>query len=170
MHGIHKVCNTRVYERSVLAEVAARSLYELAQPGRFKYDVGLQRPGRAPAKLLQELRRELGEGRAFQASNTARVSEFATCSRGDVVLLRGADSAITAGEVWYLFEADGQPLALISEWLPLCNNKSVGSAEWEELERPVYVPMETILTPVTYTRCRPGVVRTLVPTYLREGL
>ena len=123
-----------------------------------------------PAKLLGELRREFGQERVFQASNTARVSEFVTCARGDVVLLRGGDSAITAGEVWYLFEADGEPHALVSEWRPLSNNKSVGSAEWEKSERPIFVPMGAILTPITYTCCRPGVVRTLAPSYLREGL
>lgn len=164
-----EVANTRAYERSVLAEVVAHSLHELSQPDRFNFSIRLLNPGRVPAKFLPYLHTEFGQHRAFEASLSARVSDFVICCRGDIVLLRGANTAIVAGEVWYLFSVDGQPVALVNEWRAISKDKDLGTAEWEEVS-PVFVAAGDILTPVTYTRCRPGVVRTLVPTHLREGL
>ena len=155
-----EVSNTRAYERSVLAEVVAHSLHELSQPDRFDFTVRLLSPGRVPAKFLPCLQGEFGGNRTFEASLSARVSDFVICCRGDIVLLRGASTAIVAGEVWYLFSVDGQPVALVNEWRAIAADKALGTAEWEEGQAPAFVAAADIITPVTYTRCRPGIVRT----------
>ena len=104
-------------------------------------------------------------------SNEARVSGVAACSRGDVVLLRGATGRdIVAGQVWALVSYHDEPIAIVAVWALANMDKSTGTAEWREEHAPMLIPMSDVITPVTYTRCRAGIVRTLVPCQLRSGV
>lgn len=168
----NEICNTSRFERSVLGELTSHHLAALSKPHLFDYEVGLVSPRPAHLKLAQLVEAELGvQGGNCLTSNEARVSGVATCSRGDVVLLRGATGRdIVAGQVWALVSYHDEPIAIVAVWALANMDKSTGTAEWREEQAPMLIPMSDVITPVTYTRCRAGIVRTLVPCQLRSGV
>jgi hypothetical protein len=162
------ICNTTVFEQSVLNEVTAHHLSCLAQSEAFQFGVGLVHGRPAPRKMLEFLSHEFGiQLRSCRTAITARISEHATCHKGDVVILRSDGDIVVVGMVWFHAETEGECLSLVSVWTQLSKCADTGSAEYSDIHNPLIVPTGDILSSVVYTRPRPGVVRVLVPCQFR---
>ena len=106
---------------------------------------------------------------AWQTSTEARYDKFATCCKGDVVLVDCGD-CVQAGEVWFRASYDIFCLSLVSLWTFRKVDRTIGAAEWLEERSPIIVETCDILSTLTYTRCHGGIVRTLIPFHLRNRL
>ena len=80
-----------------------------------------------------------------------------------MLLLSDDGSKYVAGQVWFHAAYAEEPCSLVSIWTLLSADENTGSAEWQEADNPVLVPMQEIIGSLVYTRLRPGVVRTLIP-------
>ena len=159
------ILNTVSYERSVLGEVTAHQLESLAGDSNLCEDVGLLDPKPAPPKMRLLLETEL-EASGFECltSREARVSAWATCCKGDVVLVKDEDR-FCAGQVCFHACYGGEHISLVSLWDFIKGDGT--SAEWQAASNPILVETCEIYTSVISTRLREGVVRTLLPIHMR---
>lgn len=168
------VCNTRVYERTVLGEVCAHHLASLAEPSTFDFKVGLIGGRPCPAKMIEMLSSALEltvHGLEFTTAVNARVSEHIVCHKSDVVLLDPESGAgFDVGIVWLFAAVAGESLALVSVWNQVSSCRNSGTAEYQDLPKPILVTLDSIVCPLVYSRCRPGIVRIIVPMQYRSAL
>ena len=83
------VRNTCTFEESVLGEVTIRQLNELKTTPGLGINQGLVKPVHPDKQLRKCLLQHFPvDPTAFRTSQTLRVSEFACCSKGDVVLVK----------------------------------------------------------------------------------
>jgi hypothetical protein len=161
--------NTRVYERSVVGEVTCHYLADIAHTTVFDFGVGLVTPKPAPRQIhaFMEQALELGITQC-ETGRDARISDFATCSRGDVALLREAGKLVACRVLAHTV-CDGEPISLVAIFRLLLFNKAHGAAEWEESQKQTLVSTGDIECSVIHCRVTAG-VRTLIPVHLRSRI
>ncbi len=168
------IYNTRTFEGSVLAQVHAHHIAALTCSTTFDTSVGLISAVSAPPKMKLFLERELQmSGFEILCSREARISKFTTCCKGDVVMIKSLDrTTYVAGQIWFLASVHGEPCAVVAVWRLIKFDIETSAAEWEEEgdPSPSIMHLDEIVASVTYTRCRPGVCRVLVPLHLRSGM
>ena len=151
------VCNTRVYERTVMSECTAHHLHSLRAADAFCFDVGLIAPKPASPKTQLFFNTHVGPC-VVNVSFQSRFDAFGTCARGDIVLVR-ADTTV-AGEVWLHAECNGVPVSVISTWDVVSHRN--GYAIWRDIERPELFQTCDIITSVISFRSD-GLVYTIMP-------
>jgi len=168
------ICNTTVYEKSILGQVTSHHLSALGAPSTFSTKIGLIEPTRAaPPRMRALIEHELQgfPGWECHTAKQARISKFETCSAKDVVLVKiPGETSYVAGQVWFHASYGGVAISLVSLWTLLHHHPDSGVCEWQEVDDPTFMPTDDIVAAVTYTRCRPGVVRTLVPCQFRPSM
>ena len=160
------ICNTVAFEKSILSEVACHNLAWLARPGVFNLEAGLIEPRPVSAKLLRFLCESFGPLAPEDCSSSpaARIAPAGTCTKGDIVICKSHSSAkFDCGELLLHCQVGGRNMSLISMWQLLRYDPGRACAEWAVQHKPSWVTLEDVLSPVTYTRCRPDAVRTLLP-------
>lgn len=166
-----EICNTVAYEKSILGEVICHHLSELSKPDVFD-SKGLVKPREASRRVRQlvapEL--ELPEDEPLLCSNEVRFSEFESCSKGDVVLLKEPGGEVQAGQVWLHVSAWGIDLSIVSMWDRLKWDADTAAAEWQMNRSPRIIFCSDLLASVVHTVCRAGVTRTLVPCHIRAQM
>ena len=159
------VDNTTTFEASVLGDVSVSHLHELRTTPGLGINVGLVNPV-DPCKDLREYQLESFPGvdpAAFRTSQTLRFSEFACCSKGDVVLLKD-DPGFKAGQIWWVASVYQQCVALVSSWNAV--SKSATSNNWLAVDHPDLFAAKDILETCIWKRSG-GVVTTLLPPSVR---
>ena len=159
------VDNTTTFEASVLGDVSVSHLHELRTTPGLGINVGLVDPV-DPCKDLREYLLKSFPGvdpAAFRTSQTLRVSEFACCSKGDVVLLKD-DPGFKAGQIWWVASVYDTCIALISSWDVVAVTET--SATWSAVDRPEMYSADDILDICIWKR-RGDVVTTLLPPSVR---
>lgn len=160
------MCNTLTFELSVLREITAHHLWALKKVQCL--EVGLLSPREPSEKVMKLLQQATGSPARCLVSTDARSSEHITSAKGDVVLIRNGQQHIAAGEIWLHFETEGKCMSIASLWVRSHLDLDSGAAEWTVQQNPVLLQTSAILTPIVHTRCREGVVRTLLPCHLRS--
>ena len=101
---------------------------------------------------------------AFRTSQTLRLfSEFACCSKGDVVLVKD-DMGFKAGQIWWVASVYDTCVALIFAWDVVTVTGT--SATWSAVDRPELYAADDILDACIWKRCG-DVVTTLLPPSVR---
>ena len=166
----NEICNTSVFERSVLGEVTSHHLAELSKPDCFP-TVGLVRPRAAPARLHAFLSAEFEiQCGQFLYSHEARFSKHESCSKGDVVLYRNEHGAVAAGQIWFHVVVAGVTVSALAVWHRVGWNADTGAAERLVQSSPEFVYLHDILSTVVHCLCRPGICRVIVPCVLRADM
>jgi hypothetical protein len=164
------VRNTRMYERSVMGEVTCQYLADLQNGNAFDFQTGLVRPRVAPKQL-----RDICEScldltlDSCLTSSIARISEFESCARGDVVLIRscGGDPVL-AGRLHAHVACDGEQCSILQPFRFLASSSVTGTAEWDERQALTLVPTADVLGAVVHSTAQANVIRTLLPLHLRQ--
>jgi len=166
------ICNTIAFERSIISEVIAHHLSDLANEDTFNFEPRLLSPMPSSRKVHDFVQTELDMKLATSSmSSVARVSEHVVCSKGDVVLLSSDDGRrVVAGQIWFHVDVYGTPLSIVSVWDIISMDASTGTATWHEQLNPTLVTLTDIRSAVAFVRPGPNVVRTLVPCHLRASL
>ena len=95
-------------------------------------------------------------------SAESRYTEFATCHKADVVLLKDAGE-LCAGEVWCHASVNGVPMSVASVWPRAGIDRDSLSATWRKTDDPVVIDTADILASVVWMDLPGGIVRTLIP-------
>ena len=165
------ICNTAVFERSVISQVVCHHLNELYKLDTFCFTVGLVRPRPAPRRMREFIVNEfqLDANDTVLTSAESRHSPVGRTHKNDVVLVWGDDMrGFVAAEVWFHAEiANAEAVTLLSFWQLLNIDRNSGSAEWQTGHDPRIVATDDIITSVTYMHLRQGVEKTLLPSHLR---
>jgi hypothetical protein len=164
------ICNTRIYERSVLAEVTCHWLADVKSDDAFAVEPGLIKPHKARQQLKRQLEDILACNlQLCMTSLDARFSRFGACRRGDAVLLRNGADKPDAGEVLAHTSCDGVLVTMVKSWSFVSFDPVAGAVEWDVSDSVLLVATEDILTTVVHTRCRRDVKRTLIPVLFRSA-
>jgi hypothetical protein len=161
------VCNTLIYETSILHEVTCHHLKQLEDADTFNFKVGLVKPRLANQKVRDLVMAALQlEGQAVEitTSNEMRFSDIATCMRGDVVAVRSND--VLVGKVICHASANGVPVCIISMW----DRKSAadGAVDWNVTRfKPEAWEAHDIIDVLIWRQVSATVARTLMPCHLR---
>ena len=160
------VCNTRNFEESVLGEVTLHQLHELRTTPGLGISMGLVNPSDPSADMLEYLLEcfPAVAPAAIRTSLILRFSQFASCSKGDVVLLKDGPG-FKAGQIWWLASVQGVCVALISAWNAVAVTET--SATWLAADRPELYPADDILDTCIWKRSG-DVVTTLLPPSLKR--
>ena len=104
-----------------------------------------------------------------RTNDKAHIHQLSLCTKGDAVLIKSIGGInFVAGQLWMLAAADGfGTFALVSMWSLEEANAGTGLPRWRMTDSPCLVDFESILKPVLWTECSPGIARTLVPFELR---
>ena len=160
------VRNTTVFERSVLHEVAAEHLHDLADITTFvfnRFDLIRGRP--APKKVKQFVIEALGlekhSDSSVEHAPVSHPSDYVYCSQGDVCLFEREADKLECGEILHNLSVDGEPCAIINAW-ELVDMKN-GAATWLLRNNPVLLHGGDILDVVLWTKHSGREVKTLIP-------
>ena len=165
------ILNNTVYARSVLTEIILRQLADATGPHSFKARRGLVDPRKAPSQISAFMRAALCVDDVVQiwSSIKAHIHPLSLCTKGDALLIKSIDgSNFVAGQLWFLAHVDNiGTFALISLRSFEEGGAASGWANWRMPGSPCLKKIETILKPVIWTECSPGIARTLVRYELR---
>ena len=161
------ISNSRSFETSVYREVLNQELRNFKQEENFQLGVGLVSPSKAPKKMkviLKKLLQVADEDLECWTANTARLLSGGSCSRGDVCLVKPAQSSQPwdACQIWHHIRIHGEHWTLGAMWQLQSVDKSSNSALWVEQDVPMFLHTADIFTAVLYSRAHDG-VRTLIP-------
>jgi len=168
----NEILNTRCWERSLLSEITNHHWANLQDNDTFNLQIGLVQPQKASAKLLDFFSAVVGSPVSATdccTSSVARIVHGSTISKKDVVLIKSEDNlSFLAGEVWLTAEVHGVPVTLVSLWLPISYDKAACWAKWQQDSNPQLVETSDIMTAVQHTELGNGVVKTLIPLFMRQ--
>ena len=166
----NEIMNTTSFERSVIGEVTAHHMEALKSMETFSEVASLIAARPAPPKTRKLLEAEFAiGGLECLTSREARISPFAICCKGDVVLVQDGRS-IVAGRVCFHASYDGEAVSLVSLWTLLHYDPTTAAAEWQVVENPVLLSTGDIRSATISAAARPGVVRVIVPCHLRSSM
>ena len=95
--------NTTTYAKSVLLEAISQQLVDVEDPDAFDLSLGLIKPTAASKKERDFLAAELQLQLGCRASNMARITSGAICSKTDCVLIKSDRAGhFMAGRSWLL--------------------------------------------------------------------
>ena len=110
------VFNTWIFEESVLGEVTVGQLNEQITTPGLGINQGLEMPVHPDKQMCKCLLQHFpADPTTFRTSQTLRVSEFACCSKGDVVLMKD-DRGFKATQILWVASVYDTCVALISAW------------------------------------------------------
>ena len=164
------IYNTGTYSSSVLSETISHQLVAVEQADAFDRSLGLVKPCPAPTALRDFVLENTDQPDTSQVltSVSARVSSGFAISKTDVVLLPANDNQnFVAGRVWHLVSVGMLPVALVSLWELVSQDKAAGTSRWHMAERAAFVRIDTILSSVIWTESSAGVALVLVPLQYR---
>lgn len=164
--------NTRAFERSLYEEVIAHELWHFENLPEFPLGLALVNPKKKTPAKLRDLVLQSFPGvpkEDLSVATNLRLPGGGVASKGDVCLLK-SDNARAApwdcAEVWCHVSVLGKLWSVVSLWTLQEYQKHTHSALWTEVEQPVIIDSNDILTAVYYLKDTNG-VRTLIPFHLR---
>lgn len=160
------VRNTRVFERSVMHEVVAEQLHDLADPDTFIFNRHCIIHGRPASKLVKKFVCEalhLDADLDFSVEHAFRShpSDYVYCSQGDVCLFEQEADKLDCGEILHNLSVEGEPCAIVNAWEFVESNDGV--AMWLLQDNPILVHGGDILDVVIWTKYDSRQVSTLLP-------
>ena len=137
-------------------------LAKLAHPETLALSTGLVDPKPARPKLLSMLSK-LGIGDAeVMSSAIVRISEFATSSKGDAVLVKLNSGAVSAGRLVAIFSVAGHSLVLVNVWTLKSKDPHGTVAEWSDTHMPTVKHVQDVVASLVHTSVSDA-WRTLIP-------
>ena len=162
-----KITNLKYFEQSVYTELLGEQLHRMGRTPLPRVGLGTDsKPNRALANLVQEL---------FVSRGTVCTSNFvilqggARAYRNDVVLFKAEETSSAKWDCGHLqapFKIDGKAFCLIQVYSFGTYKPEKFFATWTNQDRRVVVPVAEILSAVTYTCLKDGIL-TLIPSHLK---
>ena len=159
-----RVQNLKNFEQGLLVEVLGHCLHQLAQKP-FGIEAALELNAKAPKKVVAWLEANLGISTNIASCKTLVLKNGTVAAVNDVVLLASEKKGQLAAAKVLLNFAIGNEAWSIVEMLNLVDSKN-GHALWQEAGHWLCVAASELLTAVTYSHCKAGVL-TLIPFHLR---
>ena len=144
------ICNTAVYEHTLLQECLAEELFHLKQPGVFANGISLI-DAHPPKKQFHSLM-EQSFGHVIPMDSLQVASRWqlqkSLCTKQDIVLA----TPFQAMEALAFVSYKGNVFAFV-QLLELAEDaKNIGACFWIQSEKRYLVPAETILCPLIYNK------------------
>ena len=162
------IANTRQLEQSMMEEVTAKELQSLGNGVAFAtIEFQLQKPHKLPNKFAATVKHVWPHVSLdmISTSKTAWLKYGASCSQGDVVLLKTNSEASKwdCGKIHLHLSCAGQAIALVSLFSLKQLGEQMEYAVWEDTAtKAAAVPLQHVFTPVVYASSGQSVT-TLVP-------
>lgn len=159
------ICNTSVYEKSLLQELLAEELFHLAKPNVFTTSIHLLKgrvPGKALAQLIQQTLGHTVDKADLLVSAKCKLKKT-ICTKDDIVLAQPFQAMQIL--VFVSYASNIWALARLLQFKE--DQETCGACVWVQTESNCLVPAASILYPLVYTTNR-NEVTTLVPWQLRS--
>ncbi|CAE7839415.1 unnamed protein product [Symbiodinium sp. CCMP2592] len=162
-----KVTNLSHFEQSVYTELLGEQLHRMARTPLP--EVGLaadSKPNNALANFVQKMFASKGP---VYTSNFVILQGGARAFRNDVVLFKPEETSHAKRDCGHLqapFKIDGQAFCLIQVYNFISYMPERFFATWTNQDRRIVVPVAEILSAVTYTCTKDGIL-TLIPSHLK---
>ena len=146
-------------EKTILSEVTAHAIHELAHP----IDLTPRLLDPRPADKLLRKFLALRDHADLMMSPRARVSEFEICHKRDCVIRQISDGVVSLCEVWIFTSSEGRNHALVAIWHLSGTDVSSGSCTCVMSDDLKVVDLTTLLTACIHRRNRDGTATVLIP-------
>lgn len=159
------ICNTSIYEKSLLQELLAEELFHLAKPNVFTTGIHLLNgrvPGKALAQLIQQTFGHTVDKADLLVSAKCKLKKT-MCSKDDIVLAQ----PFQAMQILVFVNYANTIWALTKMLRFKEDQETFGACVWQQTEDNCLVPAASILYPLVYTTSQ-SEVTTLIPWQLRS--
>ena len=161
------ICNTAVYEHTLLQECLAEELFHLKQPGVFANGIPLidaHPPKKQFHSLMEQSFGHVIPIDSLQVASRCQLQK-SLCTKQDIVLA----TPFQAMEALAFVSYKGNVFAFV-QLLELAEDaKNIGACFWIQSEKRYLVPAETILCPLIYNKDQDK-IKTLIPWQVRHLL
>ena len=161
------VCNTAVYEHTLLQECLAEELFHLKQPGVFAdgiYLVDAHQPKKQFHSLIEKIFGHVIPTDNFQVASKCQMQK-SMCSKQDIVLAKPFQAMEALAFVSY----NGNVFALVQLLEFAEDAEHLGACFWTQSEKQCLVPVHEMLLPLIYNKDKDK-VKTLIPWQVRHVL
>ena len=162
-----EIRNTGTYSASVLSEILAHQLHNVAEPDALDLSIKLVNPSKAKTdvSMFVVYLLSLPDHAEIMRSSRARISGAVLVTSGDVVLIRYANGAgFTAGRVlFFVSAAEMCDICFFSSFTLVSQSKAHGTAPWRVSDTPDGCDLSDILAPTIWRPVRADVLRNLIP-------
>ena len=155
--------NETSYDRSALREVTCRALYVLEHGDHLRLGLGLIKPRKPSATMVQWLHQTWGADEEYLCADIARYNDFECCSKRDVIAIREGDRWV-AGQVWCHVSVSGVVLSCVSIFEVVERHEHWST--WRDVDDSAVIRLSDIIGTFIYSMDTPRV--TLIhPSHLR---
>lgn len=162
-----RVCNTLVYEQTLLQECLAEELFHLKQPGLFTEGIHLVNGHKASKEFHALMEKTFGHKipvEFLEVSARCKL-EKAMCTKADIALAKPFSAVEVVAFVAYC----GNVFAFAKSFQLDMDDEVHGSTVWLDAGEHSLVPATDLLCPLVHTRSK-NKVRTLIPWQVRLHL
>ena len=162
-----RICNTLVYEQTLLQECLAEELFHLKQPGLFTEGIHLVNGHKASKEFHALMEKTFGHKIPVEFLEVAARCklEKAMCTKADIALAKPFSAAEVVAFVAYC----GNVFAFAKSFQLDMDDEVHGSTVWLDAGEHSLVPATDLLCPLVHNRSK-NKVRTLIPWQVRLHL